>query len=83
MNAMDTLLECGYCKPFASLSLSDREDLLHALALHFIILRPKAELDQLKEGLASVGVAESMEMYPEILKSLFVSANGGPLHAGQ
>ena len=30
-----------------------------------------------------MGVAESMEMYPEILKPLFVSANGGPLHAGQ
>ena len=83
MNAMDTLLECGFCKPFASLSLSDREEMLHAMALHFIILRPKAELDQLREGLASVGVAEYMELYAEILKPLFVSTTGGPLRAGQ
>ena len=46
--------ECGVCQPSASLALSDRENIIFSIVLHYVIYSCKGELDQLRLGLSAV-----------------------------
>ena len=52
----DVLSDSGFTRPSILVKESDKVDIIQALALHDVILRSKAELDQLCEGLESCGV---------------------------
>ncbi len=50
-NEYDFRYDCGISEPSFRLKLSDRKRIIDAAATHYCILRVKAELDQLVEGL--------------------------------
>ena len=52
----DVLCDCGFTRPSSLVKESDKTDIIQALALHSVILRSKAEIDQFSEGLESCGV---------------------------
>lgn len=62
--------DCGYSKPLASCDLTDRSDMLECVILHFTHYRIRAELDQIKEGLAQVGILQAIKSSPAIFKPL-------------
>lgn len=71
--ASDVLVDNGITKAPSLVVLQDKADLVKALSLQFIILRSKAELDQLKNGLQTLDVAYEMEQHPELFKPLFTN----------
>ena len=66
-----------------SLDLNQRQELTRVLCLHHIILKSKAEMDQLREGLATLGVADIMKKNPKCLESFFVYTQSKTLTAGK
>ena len=71
---VETIVESGFTKAPMTITLKDKEDIIKALCLHHIILKCKAELDQLKEGLRVLGVATAIEVIPETFQSLFTAS---------
>lgn len=64
------LFDCGYSKALASCNLSDRPEMLECVIVHFTHYRVRAELDQLKEGLAKVGILRAIQTNPFLFKPL-------------
>ena len=61
------LQECG-----VECCSSNKSLVAQGIGLHFSILRCKAELDQLKNGLENLGVLNAIEAFPELMKVFFV-----------
>ena len=70
----DVLVDNGITKAPSLLRLEDRASIVKALSLHYIILRSKGELDQLKDGLRTLGVADAMEMSPDLFEAIFTNS---------
>ena len=64
--------ECGITKPTASIQDSDREGIISSLCLHYVVLASKAELDDMVEGLKSLGVLSLIRDNPIMARQLFV-----------
>ena len=80
--ASDLLLETGYRKPLQQLCLLDKGALRSALLDYHCVLKVKAEMDQFKEGLTSLGVLNAITTYPALMKCMFVD-DRGTLTAGK
>ncbi|XP_068751097.1 G2/M phase-specific E3 ubiquitin-protein ligase-like [Montipora capricornis] len=65
------LLDCGFPKPLALLQLAERDEIVECAIVHYTHYRIRGELDQLKEGLAKVGVLEAITRDPDLFKPLF------------
>ena len=48
---VDFRFDCGFLKPVHMLDLSDKDQLIKAVWLHYVFFLPHAELEQLKRGL--------------------------------
>ena len=48
---------------------------IRTLIVHDAIAKPKMVLDQLREGLKTLGFGKRMELYPDIFKELFVAGD--------
>lgn len=55
--ASELLIDCGMT---SLIRLQDKNIIVQALAMHHLILKCKAELDQLKNGLQTLGVAAAI-----------------------
>ena len=55
------------------LKIADKEELFLTISLYLFILKSKAELDQLKEGLQFLGVGYLMSRLKDTMKPLFLS----------
>ena len=66
----DFLIDCGYSKPLRDCVLDDKKEMLECVILHFTHYRIRAELDQLKGGLAMVGVLPAIQSRPNLWKPL-------------
>ena len=64
------LIDCGYSKPLADCVLDDKKEMLECVILHLTHYRIRAEVDQLKEGLAKVGVLPAIQSRPNLWKPL-------------
>ena len=64
------LIDCGYSKPLRDYVLDDKKEMLECVILHFTHYRIRAEVDQLKEGLAKVGVLPAIQSRPNLWKPL-------------
>ena len=53
-------------------NLSDRDNLIKSIALYYTVVRIKAQLDQLMEGLSVMGVLEVIQANPNKAVNLFV-----------
>jgi hypothetical protein len=69
--AADLLLETGYKKPLKLLGMSDRENLQSVLLLYHCVLKVKAEMDQFREGLSSLGVLTALQSNSSLMKCFF------------
>ena len=69
-------------KPLISIKLSDRKEISRAIALHYTHLQCLAEVEQLKKGLASLGLLDIMQKNPDIVAPFFTSNNHQNLTAG-
>ena len=54
--AAELLLESGFKKPISTLGISDQKRLRGLLLGYHCLLKMKGEMDQFREGLASLGV---------------------------
>jgi len=62
-----------YCKPSSAVGLEDKEGITKAMSLHFLIFKAKAELDQLKDGLRTLGAAGAIQAMPDTFLPLFTA----------
>ena len=72
-------MKVGYTKP---VSHSHQEEILHSIAVHHCLLTIKAELDQLRDGLRTLGLLQSLERYPSLFETLFIAKNTSSMTAG-
>lgn len=71
----DFRFDCGYTKPTCQIELSDREEIIKCLWLHYVFFRPHAELEQLKRGLRETLQLEALvDMHPEEMRSFLVAS---------
>lgn len=70
--------ECGISKPSASIPDADKEGVISSLCLHFVVLATKAELDDMVNGLKSLGILALIRENPVLARQLFVK--GSPKH---
>ena len=82
MEGVDMVLEAGYSKPIASITLAGKADLTGTLIYHYTLYRNKAVMDQLKDGLSALGVLDAMMSYPDVIEPYFVHGKQPPLTAG-
>ena len=75
--------DCGISQPIAHMKFFDCEKIVNAFALHFSVIRVKAELDQIINGLAMFGVKQLAEENRQITRSLFVHFKPMPLTADE
>ena len=74
-------MAAGFSKPITSLKLSDVNELVHVVCIHYVIFKSKAELDQLAEGLRECGVLDFVKKFPKLLEPFFLYG-GETLTAG-
>ena len=75
------LNETGCRKAVCSLKLSDRPALLGALLDYLLMIKVKAEMDQFKEGLQTLGYLEVLQSNPSMWEEYFLDADV-PLSTG-
>ena len=80
---IDLTLDAGYTKPITAITLDGRAKIVKALMLHYTLYRNKAVLDQLKSGLATLGVLNAMTKYSQVLEPFFVAGLQPSLTAGK
>ena len=76
----DTIVACGYTAPLSSVTLEKREDLTKVLLLHHLVLSRKSQLDQLAEGLQSLGFLGLLRENEDLFQDVLVDC-GKPLTA--
>ena len=75
--------ECGYQKPTTSLQLSDKDEILKTVWLHFVYFLPLAELQQLRKGLRETLQLEIlMVQYPDDMHSLLATSTAFDVDGG-
>ena len=78
----DMLVDCGFTKPPFFIGLVGTPALVKAISLHHIILKCKAELNQLKDGLGTLGVADAMKLHPSLFEPLSIASEQTELTPG-
>ncbi|XP_064405754.1 G2/M phase-specific E3 ubiquitin-protein ligase-like [Halichondria panicea] len=72
---LELRFECGYQKPTSSLQISDKEEILKTVWLHFVYFLPLAELQQLRKGLRETLQLEIlMVQYPDDMHSFLATS---------
>ena len=69
------LCETGYRKPVCSLKLVDKPSLLATLLDYHLMIKVKAEMDQFKEGLHTLGFYEDFKSNPFLWEPYFMNVN--------
>ena len=68
----DVISESGFTKASSYLTLSDKPVIVHTVALHHVILKSLAELQQLCDGMETLRVASAIQEHKELLSDFFV-----------
>ena len=76
------LIDSSYSKPLRDCVINDKREILECVILHFTHYRIRAELDQLKEGLAKVGVLPAIQRRPNIWRPLLCADRRLEISAG-
>ena len=67
------MYDTGYRKALCLLTVCDKEELTKTLRDYHTLIKTKAEMDQLCEGLESLNVLENIRKYSSLMKPLFVA----------
>ena len=73
----------GYEKPLTSAKLSHRDDICSLIFLKYTVAMCSVELEQLKEGLKSLGFLQIIQEYPDLVKPFFTFHDSQCLSAGK
>ncbi len=57
---------------FTALLAPDKSEIIQVVALHHVILRSKAELDQFSDGLALCGVLQAIKCHSSLTRSFLL-----------
>ena len=68
----DMRYSIGVGQPSCLLKFSDLDRIVQDFSIHFSIICVKAELDQLAEGLKTLGVLELLRSNPNAMRQLFI-----------
>jgi len=72
----DFRYQCGYAKPAALMTLEDRDCMIRAVWLHYVLYQSHAELEQLRKGFHStLQVQHLMQSYPKEMRIVLVASN--------
>lgn len=82
MEAIDLIIDSGFSKPIVQLTESDKSELIHVLALNCTLVRCKAEIDQMLDGLKALEVASLIKQHPALLRLFFTPEGLQPLTPG-
>ena len=77
MSNIETITDSGFNKPIAKLELSDKVNIVQAVALHKVILSSLGELTQFCE------VAEAIQNHSELLQPFFCLDKGKDFTSGK
>lgn len=83
MEGADLVIEAGFSKPITRLTFADKVELIHIIALHHTILKCKAEVDDLLNGLGALGVDEMLKLYSSLLEPYFTATGIQVLTSGK
>ena len=79
---IDTIVDSGYTLPMKGITMDNKDGLIRSIMLHATVLKNKAVLDQLKSGLASLGILNAIKENSSSFESFFVGGKNTPLTAG-
>ncbi len=79
----DVLIDNGITTPLSSINLENKNSIVRALSLQYIILKSKGELDQLKDRLITLGVGSALQLSPGLFESLFTTTGQVELTPGK
>lgn len=71
--------DAGVCIPSRNVYISNKQDITQSLMEHYLIHIAKAELDQLKGGMALLGVHNLMIENCDLFGSLLIASGKTPL----
>ena len=57
----------------SNLTLADRDRIVQSIANYFTVIRVKAQIDQLSDGLKALGVLDIMKGNPHSMRELFLA----------
>ena len=77
----DFRYKCGVSQPVTSIKCSSREKIVSAIAMHYCVVRVKAELDQIVTGLDVLKIGDLVQANPQKMRELFVHFKPLPLTA--
>ncbi len=79
----DILFESGFTKPLTRVSITDRPSIVQTVALHYVVLRSLAELQQFRDGMDG-NLLKALSNHGELLRPFFSNEKGlmKPLTAG-
>ncbi len=77
----DVLIDNGITTSLSS--IKKKNSVVKALSLQYIILKLKGELDQLKDGLITLGVGSALQLSPSLFESLFTTTGQVELTPGK
>ena len=80
--AIDVLLDSGVVTGPSQLQMNDQRGIVRSLCLHQVLLRCKAELDQLRVGLKTLGILNAIEHHPTLFEPVFTTNGKQPLTPG-
>ena len=75
--------EFGFSAPSSKLTLADKVNMVRTLSLHYLIYANRAEIDQLMDGLKTLGILQLMQQHPQLFRPLLQSATKPLLTSSQ
>ena len=69
------LYSTGFKKPLNSITIMDRDDLLHVLVDFHLMSKVRSEMDQFTKGLCTFNFISKMKESPSLWKPYFVYVN--------
>ena len=78
---IDRFYQAGITKAINLLTINDKDNIIRMVCISEL-LKIKAEIDQFKEGMESLGVATAIQRYPDLLRGFFTIRKKTPLTAG-
>ena len=82
MDEIDIFTRCGFYKPIAKVSLSDKIDIVQTVALQEVILDSLAELTQFRDGMKALGVLSMLQTHKDFFRSFYCTDSVQSLDAG-
>jgi len=77
------LIESGLTMPLALLTVHDKDTIVQTVALHHVLLKSKAEMDQFAQGLSALGVLDAIKDHSNLFECYFSADGVSTLVAGK